>query len=109
MTTHHKNKKMWEYALLAAAIIFLIWLLMRKKNNAIDVSSPQTGASSLLPPNYSFNYDPIVATYSQDPAKFGPMTIDGSVNVNVIGYNGLNQNYMPLFGFVGMAQGELWQ
>lgn len=107
MTTHHHpHDKRLKYVVIATAIaIILLWLWFRQsKLSATNVQMPNNGGTGAP----SFNYDPEFVTYAADPGKFGPITVDGLVNVAVSGYNGLNQNYMPLFGFVGMAQNALW-
>lgn len=96
------DKQFRAFVFIVLVLLFLWWLLHRhnQRTRAENQSAPL--------PVGSIN-DPELLTYAADPSAFGPRTINGSVNIEVNGYNGLNQNYMPLFGFVGMAQGEMYQ
>lgn len=92
------NDKRFERFLAACAALFIVWWLVHKR------AASQGGASSVSMP---YNVDPIDYTYAANPGAFGPQTVNGNIDINVRGYNTLNQNYLPLFGFVGMAQGEV--
>lgn len=94
------NDKRFERFLAAVAALFIVWWLVHKR------TSNSSGAYS---PSMPYNVDPIDATYAANPGAFGPQTVNGNVDINVRGYNTLNQNYLPLFGFVGMAQGQVTQ
>lgn len=100
-----KNEKTELWIFGGVTVALLLWLWWRGKVSATNNASMQT-----VPPTsgFTYNYDPMLTTYAANPAAFGPQTVNGSVDIIVSGYNGINQNYMPLFGFVGMAQGELW-
>lgn len=93
------NDKQFERFLFVIAIVFVLWFFLHKKKATPIPDNEQ------MPVPWN---DPELATFAANPDAFMPQTINGSVNINVSGYNGLNQNYMPLFGFVGMAQGQAW-
>jgi hypothetical protein len=93
--------KTFSRFLFIIAALFLAWYLWHRKNAAVvapDGTMIQSGSN-----------DPMLLAYAANPSRFDPPTVNGMVNINVNGAAGLNQNYMPLFGFVGMAQGEIFQ
>ena len=98
------DKKFRAFIFIVLVLFLLWWLLHRWNMRRMAQSEPDNGRLPVGTIN-----DPELLTYAADPSAFGPRTINGTVNIEVSGYNGLNQNYMPLFGFVGMAQGELYQ
>lgn len=91
------NDKRFERFLAACAALFIVWWFVHKRTVSVAQQAPP------MP----YNMDPIDYTYASNPGAFGPQTVNGSVDIDVRGYNTLNQNYLPLFGFVGMAQGEV--
>jgi hypothetical protein len=95
------NDKQFTRFLFIMLALFLAWWLFHRRTSGATVAPNGT-------PMGTYN-DPQLLTYAANPSKFGPQTVNGSVNIAVNGYNGLNQNYMPIFGFVGMAQGETYQ
>lgn len=94
------NDKQFERFLFIAAGLFLLWWLWHRKQSIVP--APDGTPIGMI-------NDPELITYAANPSAFGPQTINGTVDINVSGYNGLNENYMPLFGFVGMAQGATYQ
>jgi len=97
------NDKTFSRFLLLITVLFLAWWFFHRK--AVRSMTAPDGSTV----DYGQSASPELLTYAANPSKFGPQTVNGSVNISVNGYNGLNQNYMPLFGFVGMAQGETYQ
>lgn len=93
------NDKRFERFLLIVAGLFVLWWLFHRR------TATSGSASSSYSP---YNMDPIDYTYAANPGAFGPETVNGSVDIEVRGYNTLNQNYLPLFGFVGMAAGQTY-
>ena len=79
----------------------IIFLFLRRRNNNIQSGNriPQTTAGT------QFINDPVQSAYSPSLA---PQLLGGNVNVDIQnqGLNYLSNKYIPLFGFVGMAQGE---
>lgn len=97
------NDKIFTRFLFVMIFLFVVWwLFLRKRYRMMpqDVGTAYAGTGTT---------DPQIITYESNPGAFGPQSVGNTVNINVNGYNGINQNYMPLFGFVGMAQGELYQ
>lgn len=92
------NDKNFARFMFVAATLLVFWWYWRKTHTPMPVAASNT----------PWTMDPELLTYASNPAAFGPSTVNGTVNINVSGYNGLNQNYMPLFGFVGMAQGDVY-
>lgn len=92
------DRQFTHFIFILMALLVLWWFFHRGRSQAsiADNSSP-----------YSIN-DPELITYARDPSRFGPSTVDGTININA-DFRGLNQNYLPLFGFVGMAQGATYQ
>lgn len=86
------DRRFTHFIFAVMALLLLWWFVMRRR----AVPTPQ---------QITMAYDPEIITYASDPGKFGPINVNVSADASI---NGLNPNYMPLFGFVGMAQGELW-
>ena len=80
------------------------FLLLRRKNLNIQntATAPETA------PGNQFINDPVESAYSPNlaPQVLGGGTID--VNIANQGLQYLSDKYIPLFGFVGMAQGETY-
>jgi hypothetical protein len=91
-----KNKSA-VIALKVGGIALILFLIFRKKKSTV-VSDNVPGAA----PN-QYIYDPVLAAYNPG-LGLQPSNID--VNIANQGMNYLSNKYIPLFGFVGMAQGE---
>lgn len=95
------NDKQYGKLAFIAAIALLIWWLLRRRqsqgqlNDTIEAPEP---------------FDPITSTYAANPNQFDPPSL-GTVNINIgnQGFAYLTNDYIPLFGFVGMAQGVMFQ
>lgn len=74
---------------LVALAIFLWW---KKKQAVFDAQAPANSSN-----------DPMVLSFTNNPSQFLPPQI--GVNVNVP--SAFGGQYTPLFGFVGIAQGEV--
>lgn len=84
--------------------IGIIALLLLRKRNANQVSSVIPAS----PSGTEFIQNPTEAAYSPNLA---PQSLSGgTINVNVAnqGLQYLSNKYIPLFGFVGMAQGATY-
>jgi hypothetical protein len=79
--------------------LFLLWWLIQRKKNGGSVDVPMEGPA----------VDPNTLVYSTDPSAFNPANL-GNVNITIAnqGLAYLGSNYIPLFGFVGMAQGVFY-
>lgn len=91
------NDKRFTHFLYIVAGLFIAWWLFHRRTVA------SSGGSGMM-----FNPSPALLTYSANPSAFNPQTVNGNVDISVRGYNTLNQAYMPLFGFVGMAAGQTY-
>lgn len=96
-----KDKDYTKIAFIALALFLLWWLLRRKA--ATQTAPDQIEAPTDTP-------SPELATYAANPDAFAPASL-GTVDINIgnqgLGY--LSNQYIPLFGFVGMAQGVMFQ
>lgn len=97
------NDKTFSRFLFFMLVLFLLWWMWHR--HAMRNSANQ----AMAPTPFGNPIDPETLTYEANPGAFGPQRVDGSINLNYNVPNGLNQNYIPLFGFVGMAQGEIYQ
>jgi hypothetical protein len=97
-----KDKEFTKFAFIALGIALLWWLWQRRVANM--PSEPETEAPTMTP------NDPQLITYSQNPSAFNPPSL-GNININIAnqGLSYLSNQYVPLFGFVGMAQGVSYQ
>lgn len=80
-----------------AAIAWFLWRRHRTANASAIQPQPMVSAPGIAP-------SPIDYMYAANPAAFGPTQI--GVNVTPQLPAGLSDQYIPLFGFVGIAQGE---
>ena len=96
------NDKQMKAAALIAGIALVAWWAMQK--NGAPVTLAATPATSQALP---IGWDsPMLTTYASNPAGFGPVS-PSQLTVNIGNQSGnlLSDQYTPLFGFVGMAQG----
>lgn len=98
MSIPKKDKLYRNTMLLAGGALFLWWLYHRKLALSAD------GAEA--PPLQM--YDPNELGYAGNPGANLPAT-NGSINVNATINTPNVLGYIPLFGFVGMAQGTMFQ
>ncbi len=91
------NDKQFElFSIVVAIALFVWWLIARHENQASNTPGENAGAF----PETNWPMD------SVSPETFMPPTLgDLSLNVQNPGFNLLSNQYIPLFGFVGMAQG----
>lgn len=90
------DKDFTKIAFIGLGILFLWWLYQRKQVAAVVATQPQVPVSS----------DPEQVAFTNAPSGY-PIANVGNVNID-IGNQGLaylNNQYIPLFGFVGIAQG----
>lgn len=90
-----------------SGIVLILWWLFRERSvNAVTVAPSESPA---LPVSWE---TPMSSAYGDDASTspFAPATPQ-QLAINIANQSAamLNQNYIPLFGFVGMAQGELYQ
>jgi len=100
------NDKNFTRLSLAIGIGFLFWHFFGNRGTLTapalqDASNAQQDA---LP---GFSIPPDLAAFAANPYAFQPSNLN--VNIGNQGFNYLTNKFMPLFGFVGMAQGVYFQ
>lgn len=97
-----ESKEFTKWSAIALIGVLIYYLLKRKQNISSQtiVNNPDNNAP--------FIGDPNLASYLPSPG-FQPQTTPININIGNQGLNYLNDNYIPLFGFVGVAQGETLQ
>ena len=100
-----ENRDMLYTAAVAIAIVVLY--LVYKKSQPTVVANPDTTAGSPLPVGWQ---EPMTSVYGANPTAYMPANpLDLTLNIpNQMG-NYLTNSYIPLFGMVGIAQGQLYQ
>ena len=93
------DKKFDRVIAISALIIAVWWILQPKQPTTQIAPAVDMGIPS-----------PELAAFSANPGAFMPQNL-GSINVNIgnQGLGFLSNQYIPLFGFVGMAQGAFYQ
>jgi hypothetical protein len=104
MTT--KEKQAIKIAVILGGVAVLWWLWQRQQAVA---AAPGDDGTDGVDNSSGASPDPITATYSANPAAFNPPAIDANINIANQGLSGLSNQYIPLFGFVGMASGVYYQ
>lgn len=102
MTEKHEG---WYIAGAAAAAVLLWWAWNQSQPAAIPAATvpSQSNAGGGFPIPYG---QPMDAVYAANPTAYQPPTdSDLTLNINNPYASMLNSAYMPLFGFVGIAQG----
>ena len=92
-----------KFAAVVGVGVLLWWL---SKNNVPALS----GVADASPPLSGF--DPMTQVFSNYPNAWSPPSLsDATIQVNIAnqGLSTLSNQYIPLFGFVGIAQGQIWQ
>jgi len=97
------NSTSVDRLVVVAGVLLTVWLAMRATK----------GGAVMLPPasNVPTN-NPIVNDFMRQYPGGSPIQILGTptnINIGNQGLNYLSNKYIPLFGFVGMAQGVTWQ
>ncbi|MGC8541039.1 MAG: hypothetical protein ACP5QA_10470 [Phycisphaerae bacterium] len=93
------NDKQFTFFAVVVALVFLALYLWKK--HTTQAVTPSMGGAFPENPNWPME--------SVSPETFSPPTIGNlSLNVQNPGFNLLSNQYIPLFGFVGMAQGNRW-
>jgi hypothetical protein len=100
------NDKNFTRFSLAIGIGLLFWYFFGRGGSltAPVLAQADNAAQDVLP---QFSIPPDLAAFAANPSAFSPSTLD--VNIGNQGYNYLTSKYIPLFGFVGMAQGAYFQ
>ncbi len=96
------NDKQFTLFAVVAGVALFVWWLWEKHNQIPAQNLPPSEGGPVQNLGWPMNSVP--------PETYTPPTI-GKVSVNVQnpGFNMLSNQYIPLFGFVGMAQGTYAQ
>lgn len=96
-------KKDTVYAVGAGGTILLLWWLYERSH---PKPQPANAAqeSGALPVDW---LSPMGNTYAANAGTFGPQSLD--ININNPLASTLTDKYMPMFGFVGVAQGQMYE
>lgn len=99
MTT--KTSHEYFYFAATAGVIWLLWWVWNKNNAAIPAAT--TPSQDAFPIPWS---DPMTNVYGADPTAYQPPSnADLTLHINNPYASMLDSAYIPLFGFVGIAQG----
>lgn len=95
------NKKALVIAAKIVGVAAILYLILRRKQPAVVTQN--------VPGAVTNNYiqDPVQAAWNPG-LGFQPSPQNIDVNIGNQGFNYLTNKYIPLFGFVGMAQGETY-
>lgn len=98
-----------KLAAIAGGLLLLYWLYRRYHTGAASVTPGADGTNSVGGTGGD-PADPITSTYAQQPGAYNPPSL-GDVNINIAnqGLGSLSNMYIPLFGFVGMANNVYYQ
>jgi hypothetical protein len=96
------DKDYTKLAFIALGLLLLWWLWQRKQAAAVQSTLPQAPTTTTSDPEQEVfqNGPPPIASVSNG-------TLDVDIANQGLGY--LSNQYIPLFGFVGMAQGVAYQ
>lgn len=100
-----KDKAFRNFALLMGGAAILYWL--HERNVAAAAQEDQA-----IAPTPEASDDPIDQVFASNPSAFTPQSLgDSTINVDVSnqGLGMLSNQYIPLFGFVGMTWGAGFQ
>lgn len=91
------------YFAATAGVLWLLWWVWQKNNLPAAIPAATTATQSGFPVPWD---QPMNAVYAANPDAYQPPTnADLTLNVNDPYASMLDSAYMPLFGFVGVAQG----
>lgn len=85
------NDKQFRDTMLVLIAALAVYLFFKKRQSELNAIAPDA------------NNDPITQTFANNPNQFLPPQIGVTVNVP----SAFGGQYTPLFGFVGIAQGEV--
>ncbi len=99
------NDKTANYIAFAAIVIAIIWAWMKRKTAATTTTA--TPAAADLPVSWDA---PMTGVYDANPFAYQPPNASAlTVNIGNQMASQLSDQYMPMFGFVGIAQGSMYQ
>lgn len=104
----------FAYFVAAAGVLIILWILSKRGSAATPAAgngnyATANPADSTLPIPWD---EPMNDVYDQSTAANGayapPTAADLTLNVQNSALATLSDEYMPMFGFVGIAQGAEW-
>jgi hypothetical protein len=103
MVTSTKVSHEAFYFAATAGVIWLLWWVWQKNNLPAAIPAATNDNQSAFPIPWG---DPMEGVYNANPDAYDPATnADLTLNINNPYASMLDSAYMPLFGFVGVAQG----
>jgi hypothetical protein len=103
--------RVYLYAVLAAIAVAVLYETWKHKgagsaNCGIPVTLAPSEASGAFPIPWC---EPMNVVYCANPSAYAPPTAEAlTINISCQTAAQLNNQFMPLFGFVGVAQGTTW-
>lgn len=92
------DKDYTKLAFIALGLVLLWWLWQRRQASQVAATQPQAPTTT--------TGDPEQEVFANGPAPIGSL---GTIDIENQGLSYLSNQYIPLFGFVGMAQGVAYQ
>lgn len=97
------NDRTYDTVLTIGIVLIGLWLYYKSKQNdaALLAAIPADSGGNALTPEQAY--------YAANPSTFAPQSIGAqTINIENQGLSYLTNQYVPLFGFVGMAQSSNW-
>lgn len=99
MTTKETHEALYFAA--TAGVLWLLWWVWNKNHGPIQAATTPTESAFPIPWS-----SPMEGVYNANPDAYDPATnADLTLHINNPYASMLDSAYMPLFGFVGIAQG----
>lgn len=92
------DKDFAKLGFIGLGLLLLWWLWMRKQSRTVTATQPQAPTTTTGDPQHD--------VFENGPPPIGSL---GTIDINNQGLAYLSNEYIPLFGFVGMAQGVAYQ
>lgn len=95
------------YFAATAGVMVLLWWVWKRNQEANSIQAAATPSESVDGGGFPIPWgSPMTDVYDANPTAYNPPTdADLTLNVGNGQISGLSSDYMPLFGFVGIAQG----
>lgn len=93
-----KKKETYVKAIIAVALLVLVWLFLRSRNGPIP-ATPDFSMNGFQAPYFTTNMGIPDTTVRNGPT----FNAQNSITVKTGNINGLSNQYMPMFGLVGMT------